>query len=75
MLPVSYVFVTEKRSGNGGKTEVAQNLLHGLNLQVRACLFDDNLEVAEEFCNAGPSHPAVCHCIDVTLLRKLFHCK
>ena len=43
-LPVSYVFVTERRSGIGGKTEVAQNLLHSLNLQGRACLFDDNLE-------------------------------
>ena len=44
-LPVSYVFVAEKRSGIGGKIEVAQNLLH-MNPQGRACLFDDNLEGA-----------------------------
>ena len=49
----SYVFVTERRSGISGKAEVAQNLLHNLNLQGKACLFDNNLEVAEEFCGAG----------------------
>jgi hypothetical protein len=50
-LPVSYIFVTEKRTGAGGKAEVAQNLLRRLDLKDKACLFDDNLEMASEFCN------------------------
>ena len=50
-LPVHYVFVTEKRTGAGGKAEVAQNLLRRLDLKDKACLFDDNLEMASEFCN------------------------
>ena len=45
---MDFVFITERRCGAGGKTEVAQNLLHSLDLKDRACLFDDNLEVAEE---------------------------
>ena len=52
-LPASYIFITERRAGIGGKTEVAQNLLRSLNLQGRASLCDDNIEVAEEFCQAG----------------------
>eukprot|EP00435_Cladocopium_sp_Y103_P073976 s9_g46.t1 len=49
-FPADFIFITERRCGPGGKTEVAQNLLHELNLRV---MFDDNLEVAEEFCEAG----------------------
>ena len=49
-LPVDFIFVTERSCGAGGKTEVAQNLLHNLNLKDWACLFDDK---AEEFCEAG----------------------
>ena len=52
-LPVHYVFVTEKRTGAGRRAEVAQNLLCKLDLTDKACLFDDNLEVASEFCSKG----------------------
>lgn len=52
-LPVSYIFVTTARTGPGGKTEVAQNLLHSLDLTGKACLLDDNLSVGEEFVESG----------------------
>ena len=52
-LPVHYVFVTEKRTGADRRAEVAQNLLWKLDLKDKACLSDDNLEVASEFCSKG----------------------
>ena len=52
-LPVAFIFITEKRTGPGGKTDVAQDLLRSVNLLGRASICDDNLEVSEEFCAAG----------------------
>jgi len=52
-LPVDCIFITERRCGAGGKTEVAQNLLQSLDLRDRACLFDNNLEVPEEGSGEG----------------------